>query len=296
MNKITNEQNNKETTMKQWSELRFVITKDDDSSLEIGTDEYPIKKDNTLFNSLLTFEASYDEREIEIECYINHADDINVFNSFFELSDSSQTYKMATYFNGNKYNSTVVVSDKPIEVKAIEDLYGTDTQPTAAVKISLIMKSPFFYSDNAFEHEISSGTFGYIQYPLSHRLNDDNLFTIGYAQGFVPYIVDNTGNENNGLIITIQAPEPIVNPIIYNKTTGLSTSFNMYIDRGSTAEINTIEKSVYLDGVYQGNVKNLFDKWLELIEGKNVIQFDSESGAENAKVQVKFYNKYRALK
>ncbi len=282
--------------MKQWSELRFILTKNDCSSLELGGEKYPIKKDNSLFNSLLTFESSSDEREIEIECYISHADDINDFNTFFELSDSIQTYKLQTYFNGSIYNSTVYTADKPIAIGGIEDLYGTQTQPTATVKVCLVMSSPFFYSNNSYNYEIGSGVFGKVEYPLTYRLDDGNFFIVSLAQGVSQHVVDNTGNENNGLIITIKTNAPLVNPTIHNKTTGLSTSFSLSVNAKSTIEINTIEKTVYVDGVYHSNVKNLFDKWLELIDGRNLIQFDSESGAESADVEIKFYNKYRALK
>ncbi len=282
--------------MKQWSELRFILTKNDGSSLELGGDKYIIKKSNSLFDTLLTFEASTDEREIEIECYISHADDINDFNTFFELSDKGESYKLQTYFNGSKYNATATTADKPIVVSAIEDLYGTQTQPTATVKICLVMNSPFFYSDFSYDYQIGSGTFGYFSYPLEQRLNDTKTFVVSVAQTIIPHVVDNTGNEDNGIIVTIKTYRELVNPTIYNKTTDLSTSFTMSVNANSTIEINTIEKTVYVDGVYQPNVKNLFDKWLELIEGKNVIQFDSESGAEYTDVQVKFYNKYRALK
>ncbi len=289
-------EDNKEINMKQWSELRFILTKNDTSSLELGGSKYILKKSNSLFDSLLTFESSSYEREIEIECYISHAEDINDFNTFFELSDNSQTYKLEAYFNGSKYNATVVTADKPIEVTAIEDLYGTHTQPSATVKINLVMSSPFFYGDYSYNYEIGSGVFPKVQYPLTQRFGDNSLFMISLAQNLVPHVIDNTGNEDNGLIVTIKAYKPIVNPTIYNETTGLSMTFNLSVDSNSIIKINTIEKCVYVDGVYQGNVKNLFDKWLELIDGKNVIKFDSESGAEYAQVQVQFYNKYRALK
>ncbi len=282
--------------MKQWSELRFILTKNDGTTLELGGSKYPIKKDNSLFDALLTFESSVSEREIEIECFISHVDDINDFNTFFTLSDSCQEYKMELYFNGSKYNATVGTAEKPIKVSAIEDLYGTQTKPNATVQVNLVMDSPFFYSDYSYDYNIGSDILANIQYPLEHRLGDNKLFVASIYKSLTPHVVDNTGNEDNGVLITIKAYKPLVNPTIYNQTTGLSMNFNLSIESGSTIEINTIEKSVYVDDVYQGNVKNLFDKWLHLIEGKNIIQFGSEAGQEYANVEIKFYNKYRALK
>lgn len=282
--------------MKQWSELRFILTKNDNTTLEIGSEKYPIKKDNSLFNSLLTFESSVEPRDIEIECFINHVDDIEDFNTFFELSDSSQSYKLEIYFNGSKYSATVSTADKPLEVCGIEDLYGTQSQPSATVKLKLVIDSPFFYSNSSYNYEIGSGIFGKIEYPLSYRLNDTNTFIVSLSQSIIPHVIDNTGNEDNGFIVTIKTYQALKNPTIYNKTTGLSMGFNLSVDNDSTIEINTIEKSVYVNNVYQSNVKNLFDKWLYLIEGKNVLEFDSESGKEYVNVEIKFYNKYRALK
>ncbi len=282
--------------MKQWSELRFILTKNDGTTLELGGTKYPIKKDNSLFDTLLTFETSTEPRDIEIQCFISHVDEINDFNTFFELSDSGQSYKLETYFNGSKYNATVSTADKPIIINAIEDLYGTQTQPSATVKVSLVMDSPFFYSDYSYNYQVGSGLFAKFQYPLSYRLNDSNTFITSLYQSLCLHVVDNTGNEDNGVLITIRTYKALTNPTIYNRTTGLSMSLNLSVDSNSVIEINTIEKSVYLNGTYQGNVKNLFDKWLQLIEGKNVIEFGSEIGKEYADVEIKFYNKYRALK
>ncbi len=279
---------------RQWSELYFILYKDT-LSLTLGGDKYRIKKDNSLFQSLTTFEKSTDEREIEIEVYIDHVSDLTDFQKFFEMSDSDTTYLMETYFNGNKYNCTIVPDDKPFEVRKIEDLYGTHTQPTATVKVSIKMESPFFYSDYSYDYNIGSSTSYLWSFPHSYGIGDPTYFVFGLQQELVHHIVDNTGNEDNGVIVTIISGRELSDPTIKNITTGLSTSFTLSVNANSTIVINTIDKTVYVNGVYKPNVKNLFDKWLQLIEGKNVIEFESNSGSEYANVEVKFFNKYRAL-
>lgn len=300
----------KATESKQWNNLYFVLTKNDTSSgaysvhrraggtysvLELGTNKYKIVKSNKLFQALTTFETSFDERELEIEVYINDVVDIKEFGDFFEMSNSGEKYKLEIYFNNQKYHATVTVDDKPFKVEKIEDLHGTVTQPTSTIKINLIMENPFFYSDYSYDTEIGAGITPLFKYPLPCRLNDNCDFIIGKSTEIIPHIVDNLGNENNGIIVTINTSKLLFNPTIYNDTTGFNMGFNLNVGVNSIIIINTIEKTVYVNDVYIANAKKLFDKWLTLEKGLNVIRFTALAGAETSKVKVQFYNKYRAL-
>lgn len=283
--------------MRQWSDLYFILKKSDNATLELGKEKYPIVKDNSLFDSLLTFEAIEEGRKIPIEVYINNISDTYEFQNFFEASryNRNHKYRLETYCNGVKYNSTVITDEKPYEVTKIEDLYGTETQPASSIKIELIMNDPFFYSDFSHDFEIGAGESPYLRYMLPFRLGDNAKYSVAKAINLIPHVVDNKGNEDNGLVITIQSGKDLVNPKIVNETTELSMGFNLETGLNDIIKIDTIAKEVYLNDILQLNKKNLFDKWLLLIKGFNVLKFEAEAGADLAKVRVQFYNKYRAI-
>lgn len=279
--------------MKQWSDLYFILTKADNRTLTLGSDKYPIAKNNDLFNSLLTFENMEKERKIPIEVYINNANDINEFINFFEATKYNNRYRysLATFFNGNKYNSTITTDDQAYEITKVEDLYGTETQPTSTIKLELIMDDPFFYSDFSYNEEIGVGTKALFKFP--YKPNGKLIFS--KTQSLQPHIIDNEGNEDNGVIIIITSSENLKNPKIKNDTTGLSMGFNLSASLNDIIVIDTIKKKVEVNGTEVFNVKNLFDKWLRLEKGKNQISFSATSGAERCKVRIKFYKKYRGI-
>ena len=284
--------------MKQWSDLHFILRKSDNTTLELGKEKYPIVKDNSLFDSLLTFEAIEEGRKIPIEVYINNISDTYEFQNFFEASRYNQNHKyiLETHCNGIKYNSTVTTNEKPYEVTKIEDLYGTETQPASSIKIELIMNDPFFYSDFSYYFEIGAGESPHIRYLLPFRIGDNDVkYSVSKSINLMPHIIDNKGNEDNGVVITIQSGKCLVNPKISNETTNLSMGFNLETGLHDIIKIDTIAKEVYLNDILQLNKKNLFDKWLLLIKGVNILKFDADSGADLAKVRVQFYNKYRAI-
>ena len=282
----------------QMSELFFILKKDDGTILELGGQKYPIVKSNKLFNSLFTFENLDDSRDIPIEVYINSIGDVDEFTNFFEATKYNQKYKykMDIHCNGKKYNANIITAERPLEITNIEDLYGTLTQPTATMKIELIMESPYFYGDYSYDVEIGGGTEPLLKYPLPWRWGDTNGFAVSNAQAIIPHIIENYGNENNGIIINIYSGKNLKNPRVINESTGFIMGFDMTANANDILEINTIEKTVHKNGKLMPNVKRLFDKWLMLADGINVISFDADSGAQLCKVNLKFYNKYRVLR
>ena len=279
--------------MKQWSDLFFILTKADNTTLTLGSDKYPIAKNNDLFNSLLTFENMEEERKIPIEVYINSVEDINEFINFFEVTkyNNKYRYSLTTFFNGNKYNSTITTDGQAYEVTKVEDLYGTETQPTSTIKLELVMNDPFFYSDFSYDEEIGAGTNALFKFPY----NINNTLIFSQTKSLQPHVIENEGNEDNGVIIIITSAENLKNPKIQNDTTGLSMGFNLSTSLNDIIVIDTIKKKVELNGLEVLNVKNLFDKWLRLEKGKNQISFSASSGAERCKVRIKFYKKYRGI-
>ncbi len=280
---------------KQYNNLSFLLTKADGATLELGGSQYPIVKSNTLFNNLLTFKNSTDGREIEIEVYINNASEIAQFGDFFEMSDTNEKYSLQIYFNNNIYNATVYTTDEPFQINQLEDLYGTKTKPTTSIKITLYMDTPFFYSNVSYTKNIGAQNEAKIKYPLTNRLNANKEFIVAYTSELVPHIINNVGNEDNGVVITIRNSTILVNPKIKNETTGMEMGFNMAVNINSTIVINTINKTVYVNNEYQSNVKNLFDKWLILIEGVNIISFEADTGAENSTIELSYFDKFRNL-
>ena len=281
-----------------WENLFFEITKQDGSILTLGKDKYAIKKDNKLFDNLLTFEEELKEREIEIEVYYTDVQDIKVFQDFFELQKRGKNYKYDLKITANNkiYKAQCYTDDKPFDVTEIDDLFFLETQPTATIALKLIIENQYLYSETGYKKSIGASSDYFFRYPYYVGMNNKtNNIIFGLKTGLQPYNIDNAGNEDNGVVVTVETDGDLLTPIIRNKTTGFEMGLNLSMDLGDILVVDTIKKSVIFNGEQLTNVKRLFDKWLTLQEGVNVVEFGALVGEDNATVTIEFFNKFRSV-
>jgi len=101
----------------------------------------------------------------------------------------------------------------------------------------------------------------------------------------------NNGDVETGCIINIHATGAVVNPKIYNTTTGEHIILNQSLSSGDKIVINTIkgQKSVtlYPTGGGSSNIIGKFTQgssWLQLIPGDNVYIVTADTNPENMEV------------
>jgi len=104
-------------------------------------------------------------------------------------------------------------------------------------------------------------------------------FNINFGGGATPGggTFTNDGNRSTPVVFTITGP--VINPIIYNYTTGKTMSFIIELTGSDTLTINTNTRTVYLNGnSNRRNTMQTFD-WIFFDPGSNLIGYGGSSGS-----------------
>jgi hypothetical protein len=95
--------------------------------------------------------------------------------------------------------------------------------------------------------------------------------------------INNAGNRPTPPIFTITGP--VVNPIIYNDTTGSYMAFNITLLSNQTLVIDTQYHTVRLNGITNSRNVMTTASWPHLQAGNNFIRFRATSGSGSLTVQ-----------
>lgn len=111
-------------------------------------------------------------------------------------------------------------------------------------------------------------------------------FNLDFGGGQVPTggVVVNAGNRPTPAVFTIAGP--IDNPIIANDTLSKTLAFQISLSASETLVIDTINKTVLLNGVTNRRSTLIAPTWFLLAPGGNFIRFGgSSAGAPTLTVQ-----------
>lgn len=284
-------------TQRQWDNLKITFLNPNGKKFEIGENtNYRIEKGGDLFSSLMVSpidDRVYSEREITVSLILSDMKDTRVITDFFTPNIN---YNLDILADGQNY-VTVARINKSFSISGIESLYGTN-EKHATVKLNLICENPVFYEQQAkviTEDTQSKDLFKYPYY-LPSSNNEYFIFELKLPQRLI--IIDNKGNDANGIEVKITAYAFLKNPTLINETTRQSMTIEANLEKGNVMEINTGTLGnpyVKINGEIQYNAKRLFDKWFKIERGINMIRFKSENGEENCEVVLYYRNKYRGL-
>lgn len=169
-------------------------------------------------------------------------------------------------------------------------------QPQVTASISMICPDPYFYSKDKVS-TLFSGETALFTFPFSNESTSSKLLKMGEIINKVEDTVLYTGDVDVGVVITLNIIGAVVDPAIYNVTTGDTMAINsvrlmaLAGGIGLQAEdeivITTIKgsKSIVLNrGGIEINILNALDKdsdWFQLSRGDNVFRYSAVSGEEN---------------
>lgn len=112
----------------------------------------------------------------------------------------------------------------------------------------------------------------------------------------------NNGDVETGVVISIRATGAVVNPKIYNTTTGEHIIINQNLVTGDEIVINTIkgQKSIilYPNGGGSSNIIGRLvqgSSWLQLIPGDNVSIVTADTNPENMEVYFEVTDQYEGV-
>lgn len=167
------------------------------------------------------------------------------------------------------------------------------------VQISIICPFPFFKK--------LSGTVvtmrplqNLVEFPISIPERGIEFSSQGTNHGKAAIV--NSGDVENGLIITLRATGPVTNPFVFNADTTKTFMLNYQMKAGDIIRIDTIrgERSVYLmNGIYgQQNLINSIAQnpdWLQVAPGDNTFAYSCVSGLEYLEVTLAYTDLYEGV-
>ena len=189
-----------------------------------------------------------------------------------------------------KYPLTLYFKTKYREVYIdgyVETFEGTPYDQKQSFQISIICPQPFFIDVNVSitqqKRTINGFTFPFYIPNEGVILSTSIVSVEGSA-------VMNRGEETTGAIIELNAMGTVLEPTIYNRTTGEKFTVQVEMQKGDLVRIDTRrgEKSIYL--LTHGDTINILNritqdsKWFSLPPGENVFTYACAYGEMNLDV------------
>lgn len=164
-----------------------------------------------------------------------------------------------------------------------ETFEGPLYEQKQSFQISIICPRPFFKDVNDNSH-IQNMIANEFEFPF--HIPETGL-EFGTIQTSVESEILNRGEETTGLVIHMIAKAAVVEPTIYNRTTGELFTIAIEMKKGDEIIINTRvgEKKITL--ISNGTEKNILNKvaknskWFNVVSGQNMFGYKCAYGAEN---------------
>ena len=153
-------------------------------------------------------------------------------------------------------------------------------------QISILCTEPYFKSVAEFVSTFSDIT-ALFEFPFSIPSAGVEFSAITPN---VRKVIVNTGDVESGIIIQLHASGTVVNPTLYNITTGERFSLNVTMENTDTIIIDTNTRHKTITKIRNGVQSNILgllrldSDWLTLGAGENVYTYDCESGSNNLQI------------
>lgn len=170
-------------------------------------------------------------------------------------------------------------------------------------QISILCPKPFFKSLSSSSIEISN-IMPLFEFPFSNESLEDNLIEFGTILDEYCGVIEYEGDYDTGVEIhAIAKHGPVKNFSIYNGATRQKMNFK--VDMKESEELivttNVGEKNIikYSKGVKSSviNALSIYDPWIQLTRGRNLIRYDSEDTAtlNNLSVYLNYHTLYAGV-
>jgi hypothetical protein len=163
------------------------------------------------------------------------------------------------------------------------------------VVISLLCCDPYFSDDEAITIDMARWC---DDWEFELEIPEEGM-EFGHREISTIEQIDNESTKSIGLTITFKANDEVVNPYIYNQTTGEMLKLLCTMQVNDKIVIETTEGNIAVeltrDNIvidYDNIVDEDNDDYIQLAMGENVINYGADAGVENMDVNLKFENKY----
>lgn len=126
----------------------------------------------------------------------------------------------------------------------------------------------------------------------------DKGIIMGLRKQSLVATLNNEGDINTGLLITISCTGEVTNPTIQNLSTQEFIKINKELTTGEQIIISTSSGEKYIKGILKGVESNYFkymdfdSSWIQLKVGENTLKYTAEEGANNLEVLISFLPRY----
>ena len=164
----------------------------------------------------------------------------------------------------------------------VETVEGSLFSKTQSLQVSIICPQPYFEGLHEIYNDISS-LISNFEFPFAVEAEG---IEFSYINHDVLSTVVNVGDVETGIIVEITARGEVVNPIIYDNTTGGSIGLNITLADREKIVINTNSGSRSVKLISGISETNIIDKlkanpnWFTLQPGENIFSYDAEVGVD----------------
>ena len=169
----------------------------------------------------------------------------------------------------------------------VESVEGDLFENPQQLQASIICPDPYFKSRETVVTTFSKVTAGFT-FPFSI---DDSGIPISSMELHTEQNVYNPSDDETGVVIELYAKtDKVLEPTLYNQTTGETFTIYHEISAGDRIILNTKRGEKSLIAIHDGVQSNIINdmargsKWFTLIAGDNVFSYSCVYGAENLQV------------
>lgn len=238
-------------------------------------------QDGSVYNS-----AYMDNRTITITLAINYPAEINrinlyrYFKSKFPVTLRYKNESRDVFIQGYVQSFQVAYFDKKETAQIVvfcpkPHLNGSQIITENLSNIVSLFEFPFSIAEEGI--------------PISD-------LAIGHEQSVI-----NLGDIDTGVRMRITALGEIVNPLIYNSTTGIVMKIIDTLYENDVVEINTRSGEKSIKKISDGSVTNLISKlsdnssWMLLVPGVNILSTIADSGSEYIDIDFEIIYQYEGV-
>lgn len=195
---------------------------------------------------------------------------------------------------------TIYFKNKNRDVKItgrLQKFDGSLFSQTQTLTLEIICNDPYF-KDKDDSTQNMSQIIDNFEFPFAIAEEGKEF---SYIDKVITKVIENNGDVEAGLIITLRAEGEVVDPIIYDVDTREKFGLNFTMQKSDLIQINTNKGNKKVELVRNNVTTNIINsimkgnKWLELKNGDNLFTYDCKSGAEYLYISFCYANLYEGV-
>lgn len=237
--------------------------------------------------------TTLDVRDIDVPFYLDKISDSPLWyeekrNEIFRVFNPKRNpFRIDfTTMAGNEYYITANLERTPTFFTG----YDNNNEGWQICLLQFTAGDPYIYRKDEVTFEIGEWINAF-EFPL---VIPEEGMEFGYRQESLFGTIDNTGQEETGMLIRFIATGTVINPSLIKVNSGDYFKLNHTLENGDIVEISTFRGNKFIFLIKGNERTNIFHKraplckFIQLDVGDNLVRYDAEEGLEHLTVNVKF--------